>query len=497
MKLKRLLVLLILLFGFQNLCLAANKLEDIANNYFDEFVSSGGGGTYIPGDAQRNGVFSGGNYSYRTKMYNANLLSVTPPSFKSGCNGIDFNFGSFSFISKEQLKNLMKGVVAAAPTYAFGLAVDALCSACFTLMEGLAKKVNEIGKSLKNSCEIAKAMVHTGDSLSAKINGTSLLTGLKNNDRLTESTVQGWFDGTGDNKDNLLSKSWDVGAALFPQDDTAAVTSAAAVPPETKAICNPTGREKLQRNTTWAALKDNDFLTWFSSMADISTTQTKEKEILMSLLGTTTITIDETPAVYGSACEAATPQKTAKDIPPIIEWDQFVIGNDAVSYYECDDLPTTGHCLHPKNTGTTKIPSMEDKFLEILDEIDTSAIKFHSTEGMDAAVLNFAKVDRFYVLARVRQAGAHNYKTIIQDLRNNANLMVTEMVYESLSQLLSALRISLTAQQAGTINIDNAITAVTTREKELYEWYSKKKPKIDLFREHLESQLSIVTAYKR
>ncbi|MDN4704685.1 conjugal transfer protein TraH [Vibrio parahaemolyticus] len=45
-------------------------------------------------------------------MYEQNLVSFTPPSWKAGCGGVDMFGGSFSFINAEQLVTMMRAVAA-------------------------------------------------------------------------------------------------------------------------------------------------------------------------------------------------------------------------------------------------------------------------------------------------------------------------------------------------------------------------------------------------
>ncbi|MBD4202387.1 conjugal transfer protein TraH, partial [Xanthomonas citri pv. citri] len=55
----------------------------------------------------KRGVVSGGGIEVRNKMMNINAYNFQPPSLSVGCNGISAFFGSFSFITKEQLQQAM------------------------------------------------------------------------------------------------------------------------------------------------------------------------------------------------------------------------------------------------------------------------------------------------------------------------------------------------------------------------------------------------------
>ena len=57
-------------------------------------------------------VFAGGEYAIRTPNYRTNPISISLPSFHrgTGCGGIDLYMGSFSFLTKDELKNFVKSV---------------------------------------------------------------------------------------------------------------------------------------------------------------------------------------------------------------------------------------------------------------------------------------------------------------------------------------------------------------------------------------------------
>lgn len=110
----------------------------------------------------RRGVISGGEIEARTQIMDINLLNVTPPSFQAGCNGISLHGGALSFINGEEFQNLLRQIAANSvgllSGYAFNMALDAMCEKCSVTINDLAKKINDIAHSLKNSCEAAKRL---------------------------------------------------------------------------------------------------------------------------------------------------------------------------------------------------------------------------------------------------------------------------------------------------------------------------------------------------
>ena len=58
----------------------------------------------------RRGGFYGGSIYIRGRVMSVNVLNFTPPSFASGCGGIDIFGGSFSMINAEQFVALLRSI---------------------------------------------------------------------------------------------------------------------------------------------------------------------------------------------------------------------------------------------------------------------------------------------------------------------------------------------------------------------------------------------------
>ena len=107
---------------------------------------------------QAAGYYSGGGYSMRTKRGSFQPLSLTPPSLKMGCGGIDMYFGSFSMIQSEQFLQLAKNIGANAKSYAFQLAMKTYAPQ----MENLLSKLRDTAMSLNEfaveDCQAMQSM---------------------------------------------------------------------------------------------------------------------------------------------------------------------------------------------------------------------------------------------------------------------------------------------------------------------------------------------------
>ena len=107
----------------------------------------------------KRGVISGGGIEVRNRTMNYSLMSFQAPSISVGCNGISAFFGSFSFITKEQLQQAMRAIATAAVMYAFKIALAAMCPTCEEKLSALQDKMDKLTASNINACEIGEKLV--------------------------------------------------------------------------------------------------------------------------------------------------------------------------------------------------------------------------------------------------------------------------------------------------------------------------------------------------
>jgi len=141
--------------------LRAGDLNAEVNNMFNNL---GAIGNYTAPGAFRGqayNTYTGGNLMMRSPNKVYQLASIQFPSAKAGCGGIDVFGGSFSHISAEEFKNMLRNITAALPGIAFQLALEAVSP----LLGGLTKWAKGletwINNARINSCETAKAIVST------------------------------------------------------------------------------------------------------------------------------------------------------------------------------------------------------------------------------------------------------------------------------------------------------------------------------------------------
>ena len=78
-----------------------------------------------------------GGISMRSPVRSFNILAYDPPRFSAGCGGIDAYFGSFSMISADNMRNIIRSIMSNATGYALKIALDNMCSSCQNIMSGL------------------------------------------------------------------------------------------------------------------------------------------------------------------------------------------------------------------------------------------------------------------------------------------------------------------------------------------------------------------------
>jgi conjugative transfer pilus assembly protein TraH len=229
---------------------ASADLNTEMDQMFGSLVNVTPAGSY---KSSSRGVFHGGRVTIRNELQaTPKLLTFDPPKFSSGCGGIDMYGGSFSFISKDALQNYMRNIASNATTYAFGLAIEAMCPTCKQGMDKLQAITNKLNSNLANSCKSAQWLVkNSGIEKIAKTAG-----GAVNNTMVS----------TG------VTDLWD---SEYPEDK---ISSASKL-----AVGNPVEAKKIAGNLVWDLIKKQDIASWFTNGDD------ELRMVIMSMLGTVII----------------------------------------------------------------------------------------------------------------------------------------------------------------------------------------------------------------
>lgn len=108
-------------------------------------------------ESQTRGLYSLGGAKVRFNNQGSfSPFHVEAPKFGIGCGGIDATFGGFSYLNVEYLVEKLKAVSAAAPAFAFQMALGVLCEDCKTTLNWLENIANQINNFNMDTCKASK-----------------------------------------------------------------------------------------------------------------------------------------------------------------------------------------------------------------------------------------------------------------------------------------------------------------------------------------------------
>ena len=108
---------------------------------------------------QASGHWTLGNLYLRAPVRSEQVATVSLPSFRAGCGGIDAFAGAFSFINSDQLVAFGRAVAQNAVGFAFELALETISPVIAETMAKLRALAQWVNEQNLNSCESAQALV--------------------------------------------------------------------------------------------------------------------------------------------------------------------------------------------------------------------------------------------------------------------------------------------------------------------------------------------------
>ena len=124
-------------------------------------------------EGQASGHWTLGNLYLRAPVQSERIGTVSLPSFRAGCGGIDAFAGAFSFIDSDQLVAFARGIAQNATGFAFDLALETISPVIAETMSKLRALAQWVNNQSINSCEMAQSLVgaawSTNDRASASI----------------------------------------------------------------------------------------------------------------------------------------------------------------------------------------------------------------------------------------------------------------------------------------------------------------------------------------
>ncbi|MBK6742605.1 MAG: conjugal transfer protein TraH [Hydrogenophilales bacterium] len=144
-------------------CLPSNaeSLQDQANSMFNGMVNTTAPQAF---KGQTMNTYTAGSMFVRTPNKTYQLLAAQAPYLRTGngCSGIDAFAGSFSHISADGFKDMLKGITSALPGVLFQLAIKSVEPLLGDTMEWFNSIQTMVNRANISSCEAAKMAVYEG-----------------------------------------------------------------------------------------------------------------------------------------------------------------------------------------------------------------------------------------------------------------------------------------------------------------------------------------------
>lgn len=296
---------------------ASTSANSSLRSQMDRMLSTMSNST-APGvfETSRRGVLSGGSFMYRNKVMDTNIVSFAPPSFNAGCGGLDLFGGSLSFINKDQMVALLRGIAANSQTFAFEIALSAMSESIRGIIKNLQKAVQAMNEFFGNSCQLAQGLVQ---------NTTAAFSKARDNEAGLVSTL---VTGVSDTFGSLTNHDGE------PAADRVESTHSGTV----------------KGNIVWGALKDKGVAGWYTGG------DTALNEIIMSVSGSVIIGERQTAPDGKGKSSKMTP------LPAILNVKDLTDGGN-ITYYNCSNTAT---CLNPTNTNRSEFFGFKILILEMM-----------------------------------------------------------------------------------------------------------------------------------
>ena len=137
----------------------ADVLSEMENFWRGAAVNTTGPTAF---DGQASGHWTLGNLYLRAPVRSESIATVSLPSYRAGCGGIDAFAGAFSFIDSDQMIAFARAVAQNAAGFAFELALETISPVIAETMSKLRALAQWVNNQNLDSCETAQALVGAG-----------------------------------------------------------------------------------------------------------------------------------------------------------------------------------------------------------------------------------------------------------------------------------------------------------------------------------------------
>lgn len=382
---------------------------------------------------------TGGGFVYRTPRTDFVPFSVTPPSLKAGCGGIDLFLGAFSIPSREEFVSFLKSVGTALPGLAFQLALQTMAPDLNEQVGRYADLIRSYTNRYTDSCEAARALL---DNTGATEHLTRVVEGAKNALR-SDGSVADQSEADRRVRDNGEKA---IAASPIRKDSGGNVVDAPEI------------------NLTWALLSGGKL-----GAADFDSVSLRET--MMTLLGTTVFTQEG----KGENAVLVAREIAGVDLLPVLFNET---GKDtSLVKLTCDEAK---RCLSPERKPmydtdlVAELKEAADHYLTALKSRDASLVT-------DDEMLFLASVSSVPLLRILNLASVARYEGLAADI---VNTYVEAAAYEALVGALEALtsdiRRVMGSSSATTLSAEHAkhVKALVLRISDVEESLALRRDKV-------------------
>ena len=382
---------------------------------------------------------TGGGFVYRTPRTDFVPFSVTPPSLKAGCGGIDLFLGAFSIPSREEFVSFLKSVGTALPGLAFQLALQTMAPDLNEQVGRYADLIRSYTNRYTDSCEAARALL---DNTGATEHLTRVVEGAKN------ALRSDWSVADQSEADRRVRDNGEKAIAASPirKDSGGNVVDAPEI------------------NLTWALLSGGKL-----GAADFDSVSLRET--MMTLLGTTVFTQEG----KGENAVLVAREIAGVDLLPVLFNET---GKDtSLVKLTCDEAK---RCLSPERKPmydtdlVAELKEAADHYLTALKSRDASLVT-------DDEMLFLASVSSVPLLRILNLASVARYEGLAADI---VNTYVEAAAYEALVGALEALtsdiRRVMGSSSATTLSAEHAkhVKALVLRISDVEESLALRRDKV-------------------
>lgn len=224
------------------------------------------------------------------------LFSVTPYQLNAGCGGISVYFGGFSFISGEEIKQLIQSVAQNAVGVAVELVMTTLCGPCAHVMQVMRGLAKDAARTAIDSCEMARALMERSGAtamLGADRNKTDKTRAVCASGRTEDGSSSDWISAISDGLCNGVERAVSSIEKLVTEKAQAAGLSAE----DTRGLLCDAG---ARCNTVWRMLNE-------TNLSGTDPDKVRAKVLIMNVIGTNVVCGDNEP------CKTATGAAVGSD----------------------------------------------------------------------------------------------------------------------------------------------------------------------------------------